>query len=294
MAVKDILVCIDPTDAGLTRLRLAATLAREHGAHLSAAYIQSRHDEALTRDAVGLTTTTPGSGAPERTLVWGMPFSDEGEAAHSPIVAEMLETRFRDILREHPVTADWHQLAAGDSAELIGMLRTIDLAIVGQVSPGYAVPSGFRPGDLVMATGRPLLVVPYAGSYETTGRRVLIAWDGTREAARAVHDAIPLITQAELAVVMTVRSDNASGDHDTRGIERVVRNLERHGIRARAEEAAQSDIPVADVLLSRASDIDADLIVAGAYHHSQLREALLGGVSRELLDHMTTPVLMSH
>ena len=73
-----------------------------------------------------------------------------------------------------------------------------------------------------------------------------------------------------------------------------MRHLERHGIGARTEETLRGDIPVSDVLLSRASDLDVDLIVAGAYHHSQLREALVGGVSRELLNHMTVPVLMSH
>ena len=77
-------------------------------------------------------------------------------------------------------------------------------------------------------------------------------------------------------------------------LDRVVRHLQRLGIAAKREETRGGDIRTADVLLSRASDLDADLIVAGAYHHSQFREALLGGVSRELLHHMTVPVLMSH
>jgi nucleotide-binding universal stress UspA family protein len=74
----------------------------------------------------------------------------------------------------------------------------------------------------------------------------------------------------------------------------MVHHLQRHGIPARAEETLQGDLRISDVLLSRAADLAVDLLVAGAYHHSQLREALVGGVSRELLDHMTVPVLMSH
>ena len=84
------------------------------------------------------------------------------------------------------------------------------------------------------------------------------------------------------------------GPLDPPGLDRIVRHLERHGITVRAEQILQRDLPVSDVLLSRAADLDADLTIAGAYHHSQFREALLGGVSRELLEHMTAPVLMSH
>jgi nucleotide-binding universal stress UspA family protein len=78
------------------------------------------------------------------------------------------------------------------------------------------------------------------------------------------------------------------------GLERIARHLQRHGVKAQPEESPRGGIPISDVLLSRAADLRADMIVAGAYHHLQLRETLLGGVSRDLLDHMTVPVLMSH
>jgi nucleotide-binding universal stress UspA family protein len=224
----------------------------------------------------------------------GHVFADgESMAAPRPAVAEMLEARYREIGREH-ATGDWHLLAHNESVELVALIRSHDLAIIGQNSPNYRLPSGFRPGDLVLACGRPLLVTPYAGSFATIGRRVLIAWDGTREATRGLHDALPLIAKAELAVVMTVRPDEESFSRDASGLGRIVRHLERHGILARPEEAPQADIPIADVLLSRAADLDIDLIVAGAFHHSQIREAVFGGVSRELLDHTTVPLLLSH
>jgi nucleotide-binding universal stress UspA family protein len=92
---------------------------------------------------------------------------------------------------------------------------------------------------------------------------------------------------------MSGRSKPTS-NRDRPWLARIVRHLERHGVKAQAEESPRVGIPVSDALLSRAADLGADMIVAGAYHHSQLRESLLGGVSRDLLDHMTAPVLMSH
>ena len=293
MPLKDILVCLDPTEAGKQRLHLAAALANEHAAHLSAAYVQLDGGSGEPgRDTVGL--PAPDATGSGRTLVWGLPFPERADdAAPYPRMADILEERFRDIVEGNAV-GDWHILEPGEGAELLALIRGVDLAVIGQVSPDYPAPSGFRPADLVMAAGRPLLVTPYAGVAPSVGRRVLIAWDGTREASRAVHDALPLIARADLAVVMTVRDEAADFESGDTGLDRIVRHLERHGIRTRAEESVRGDIPVSDVLLSRAADFDVDLIVTGAYHHSQLREALLGGVSRELLEHMTVPLLMSH
>ncbi len=137
-------------------------------------------------------------------------------------------------------------------------------------------------------------MVPYAGSFPSVGKRVLIAWDGTREATRAAHDALPLIAAAEAVTVVSVAGRESDLEQQHPSLDRIVRHLERHGLVVRKEEDVQAGLPVCDLLLSLASDIEADLIVAGAYHHSRLREAVLGGVSRELLDHMTVPVLMSH
>ena len=145
-----------------------------------------------------------------------------------------------------------------------------------------------------MIAGRPVLVVPYAGAFETVGKRALIAWDGTREANRALNDALPLLADAEAVSVVFVGSRERDLEQHRAALERAVRHLHQHGIEADLEETLRGDLAVSDILLSRAADLAADVIVAGGYHHSQLREALLGGVSRELLDHMTVPVLMSH
>jgi nucleotide-binding universal stress UspA family protein len=295
--LRDILVCLDATDAGENRLRLAAAIAREHRARLSAAYLLPE-GIAGAPPYDGLGVGAP-AGAAESGLVAGIP-APSVRPAFSPAVsrgaalADIIEQRYREAVLPQSGEGDWHQFGSGEAAELVALVKAVDLAICGQASPEYRVASGYRPEDIVIASGRPLLVIPYAGHFAGIGRRVLIAWDGTREATRALHDALPLLGKAEAATVITVGAREASLERDRPALDRIVRHLERHGIAARAEESLQGDIPVSDVLLSRAADLDVDLIVAGGYHHSQFREALLGGVSRELLEHMTVPVLMSH
>ncbi|MBV8888573.1 MAG: universal stress protein [Alphaproteobacteria bacterium] len=300
MSLKDILVCLDASDAGTERLRVAIQLAREHQAHLAAVYVLPQETDSGTLyppTVAGLGIAAP-AGATDLApgaLVAGVP--EPGVAPALPrgvALAEIIEQRFREGLHPHGLHGDWHPLAESDGAELLMMARTADLVVIGQVAPELRVPSGFRPEDIVELCGRPLLVVPYAGSFPSLGRRVLVAWDGTREASRALHDALPLMAGAEAVTVLTVRTQQGDLDRGDPSLDRAVRHLERHGLAARAEETVRGDIAISDVLLSRAADLGADLIVAGAYHHSRLREALFGGVSRELLQHMTLPLLTSH
>ena len=301
MALKDILVCLDPTEAGERRLRLAAAIAREHQAHLSAAYILSEAIPGVPpyQGAVGIPAPTGATAIAQGSIVAGVPLPGAPpitSPAPSPSaeLADIVEQRFRAEVQPHGIEGDWHLFGSGDSEELIALSRTMDLVVFGQAASDYRLPTGFGPEDIVMACGRPMLVIPFAGEFGSAGRRVLIAWDGTREASRALHDALPLIAQAEAVWVMTVRPRDANSDDRGPSLDRVVRHLQRHSIAATTEESIGGDVPTAELLLSRASDMGADLLVAGAYHHSQLREAIIGGVSRDLLDHMTVPILMSH
>jgi nucleotide-binding universal stress UspA family protein len=271
MPLSDILVCLDSSGAGENRLRLAARLAREQGAHLIAVYELSDGDGPLfePREAAGN----------------GLRGAQRAEAA---------EERFRDTLRLNGITGDWHLIEQGDTAELAEICKTVDLVILGQFSRDARNGTRFRPNEVAMACGRPLLVEPYVGDFVTVGEHVLIAWDDTREATRALNDALPLLSAAKAVTVMTVIAREKEFDRVHFPLQRVVGHLGRHGVPARAEEAMRGDMAVSDLLLSRAADLGADMIVAGAFHHSQLREALVGGVSRDLLRHMTVPVLMSH
>jgi nucleotide-binding universal stress UspA family protein len=292
VALKDLLVCIDPTTAGDIRLKLAFNLARANKAHLSGAY-PLPEAQAVRGGPTGF------GGVPGMTAIAEEPVSPGGavsEAFHEAEVADRVEHRFKDELRLAGIDGEWHVLPDGDSAELIELAKSMDLTIMGQRPPTSRSDGSarFRPDDIVIATGRPILVVPYAGTFETVGKRILIAWDGTREANRALNDALPLLTNAEAVTVMFVGANERDLDRHRPALERIVGHLQRHGINAIPAETLRSGLAISDILLSRAADLAADLIVTGGYHHSPLREALIGGVSRDLLDHMTVPVLMSH
>lgn len=256
MSLSDILVCIDSTAAGQGRLKLAARLAQRHAAFLTAAYVLEGGGDASAK-------------------------------------AERAEERFRDALRMQSIQGDWRLVDGPDTDEVIELAKTVDLVIIGQYTRD-ANGSGFRPDQVATTCGRPVLIVPYVGEFASVGDHVLIAWDGTREATRALNDALPLIEDAKAATVMTVLGKEREVPQARAALRQVVGHLEHHGVAARAEETLRGDMAISDLLLSRAADLSADMIVAGAYHHSQLREALIGGVSRDLLRHMTVPVLMSH
>jgi nucleotide-binding universal stress UspA family protein len=292
MAIKDLLVCIDPTTAGDTRLKLAFNLARTNKAHLTGTY-------PLPEAQVARGGAPGFGGAPGMTGIAEEPVSPGGavsEVFHEAEVADRAEHRFKDELRLAGIDGEWHTVPDSDSAELIELAKSVDLTIMGQRPPnsGSDGAARFRPEDFVIAAGRPVLVVPYAGIFETVGKRILVAWDGTREAIRALNDALPLLLDAETVIVMFVGTKERDIEQHSPAVERIVRHLRRHGINATEEKTLRSGLAVSDVLLSRAADLAADMIVAGGYHHSQLRETLIGGVSRDLLQHMTVPVLMSH
>jgi nucleotide-binding universal stress UspA family protein len=247
---------------------------------------------------VGLPPTVLGPVSPEGArAIGGQPISaiTPAQVLRDAERADAVEQRFREELPVRALDGEWHMLGHTDLAELIQLAKATDLVILGQY-PGDDSDdvTWLRPDDLMIDCGRPVLVVPYAGTFESVGRRVLVAWDGTREANRALHDALPLIGGAEVVTVVHVGAQQTDLDRDRPWLERTVRHLGRHGIKAQPNETPRGGIPISDVLLSRAADLGADMIVAGAYHHSHLRESLLGGVSRDLLAHMTVPVLMSH
>jgi nucleotide-binding universal stress UspA family protein len=269
MGLNDILVCLDGTDAGAQRLKLAAAIAAQHHAHLVAVYI-------LREEANGTA------------------FRLADEVTDGADRAGASEERFRECLRLNGLEGSWHLFDGADTAGLVALAKSVDLVVVGQYSRELGGKAAFRPDDIALACGRPLLIVPYAGEFTTIGGRVLVAWDDTREATRALHDALPLLGAAESVTVLTVLAQEKQFDGARAATDRVVRHLAHHGVPARAEESLRGDLAVSDVLLSRAADLGADLMVAGAYHHSQWREALIGGVSRELMQHMTLPLLVSH
>ncbi len=137
-------------------------------------------------------------------------------------------------------------------------------------------------------------MVPYIGARQEMGRNVLVAWNGSREATRAVNDALPILERADKVTVLAVNPGKNGNDHGDIPSADIALHLARHGVKAEASQTVSDELEVGSIILSRISDLGADLVVMGAYGHSRMRELMMGGVTRDLLRHMTVPVLMSH
>ncbi len=139
---------------------------------------------------------------------------------------------------------------------------------------------------------RPLLLLPKGKRTNTIGRNVLLAWNGSNEASRAITDAIPILRKAETVTLITINEQNG----DIPNLD-MTSFLERHGVKVdttKAVKVKKGDQNIGEALLEQASQLGCDLIVIGAYGHSRLREYLLGGVTNHLLKNSELPVLMAH
>ncbi|HEX5685293.1 MAG TPA: universal stress protein [Ideonella sp.] len=184
----------------------------------------------------------------------------------------------------------------GKATALIRHSHCCDLVIMSQPEPRTARYAEARAvlEEVVLASARPTLIVPYAGRFDPPRRKAMIAWDEGREAARAVADALPLLSRMEGAQLMTWRPSHR--DHDPTLAARAdafSKWLLWHGVQAEVRTEV-SDLPLADAMLSRAADLGVDLLVMGAYGHPRWAQRVLGGATRGILDAMTVPVLMSH
>lgn len=177
---------------------------------------------------------------------------------------------------------------------LLTRAESADLLVLGQSEPDSQHQSVLE--EVLMRSPRPTLLVPHAGRFDTIGRHVLVAWDGGRESARAMSDALPLLARADRVQVVHLLG---KGDDD--GREALLRPrldalhgwLMGHGVDAQVRVEA-TGIDAGNALLSMAADQGVDLLVTGAYGHSRWSERMLGGATRTLLQSMTVPVLMSH
>ena len=171
------------------------------------------------------------------------------------------------------------------------MLATIPLGAVGGFGLGGGV---FMIAMFLIEWFYPVLFEIFWRG-QTPGKRVLVAWDSSREAARAVNDSLPLLARADAVHVVSINPrGHKPGELDRLPGADICLQLARHGVKAEAQHLVATDIEVGDLLLSRAADMGADLLVMGAYGHSRWREIVLGGATRQILGEMTVPVIMSH
>jgi nucleotide-binding universal stress UspA family protein len=170
--------------------------------------------------------------------------------------------------------------------------RRFDLAIIGQPEPHKPALERLIIEAALFDSGRPVLMVPYIQRTGLKLDRVMVGWDGSRSAARAVADAIPLLVRAKAIEVVIVATEPAKSD-EMSGAD-IAHHLARHGAKVEVKSIVTAETDVANTILSHAADISADFLVMGGYGHSRLREFILGGVTRGILSSMTLPTLMSH
>jgi nucleotide-binding universal stress UspA family protein len=202
--------------------------------------------------------------------------------------------RFEEAVRLAAVSAESRMVEASVSGatKVLGTIaRTFDLSVVGQAEPKSMRDDLMIEGAL-FDSGRPVLVVPYIQRAGLKLDRVMVCWDGGRNAARAINDAMPFLSRAKAVDVVTITAGkDRSGE--IKGVD-IAQHLARHGLRVELRRINVDDVDVANVILSDAADRDADFIVMGGYGHSRLREFVLGGATRGILSSMTVPTLMSH
>lgn len=276
MGLKDLLVHVDNDPGCDLRIDVAVTLAAAHEAHLTGFH------------AMGWPWF------PSHVDVQLPPSIVEEQRRQIEARARQAEARFREPTRRGGLSSEWRAVEGDVVVAARLQARYADLTIVGQgldVEPTLSELAAL-PEELVLGVGRPLLVVPRYGVFTTIGERVLIAWNGSREATRAVHDALPILKRAHTVTILSIDPEGQPADR-VPGAD-IARHLARHSIRVEAATTYGPSTAVGDILLSRAFDLGADLIVMGAYGHSRMREMVLGGATRHLLRHMTVPVLMSH
>jgi nucleotide-binding universal stress UspA family protein len=279
--LKDILVYVDGSPRSYITLALAAKLARRFQAHLIGLHVMGMllpsYDPATYFDgAAGLSLAGRIS-----------------ESAQQ--VAQESERQFDKQLQRSFITGEWHPAEGMVADHVAREARYVDLTVVTQVDLANP-PLGTRrqvPQEVLLSSGRPVLVVPHSGSFEIFGSHILIGWNGSREAARAVNDAMPFLVRADTVTIAVVEPVSAY-EGDTVLIEDIGPHLLRHGVKAVSVRCARRESGTSGTLLDYASECGADLLVIGGYGHSRLRALVLGGVSRGVLARMTIPTLASH
>ncbi len=271
MTIKDILY-LQIEDAHIKdRLGYAMALAEAHGARLICAYIPRRSEIPSYINA-----ELPAE------------FVEQRRASQRQLVDQRRD-EVNSAASDRGVSAEFILVQGDPFVSTPAYARYADLVVGGQPDPDQPNNLDELALSMVFSSGRPVLFVPYAGRFTAPAEHVIVAWNATRESARAVHDAMPLLQRAKGVMIyeFNPRKDHMSGAE-------ICAHLVRHGVKAKASHGVADDLKVGEALLSAAADFNADLMVMGCYGHSRLREMVLGGATRQILRSMTCPVLFAH
>ena len=280
MTIKTIAVSLNDIENLDHLLPAAAAMANAHGAHLSGVYVIPSVEV--------------------YAAYAGMAMADIVDTQRKRYIemASKVREKFSHALDANGLQGEWHQLDAINmsvSREFCEAARVADLAIIAQVdNDTYCGVEAEFAGNVVLGVGRPVLIVPRGKSFDAVGKKVVMGWNATREAARAVFDAVPVLpTGADITLVWADPQKVRDEAGDMPGTE-MASALSRHGFSVSAEPMPTAGDNPGEALLTKAMDAGADLLVMGAYGHSRVREFVFGGASEAVLKNAKLPVLMSH
>jgi len=287
MALKDLLVHVDQTEQAPLRLSLAADLARRHGSYLTVLYTREWNRAELEgRDTAELGLVS--AKALER-------LEDRVEASINAS-ERRLQAVLSQLQLQSGLDAEWRTLRGFPSDIVPQHARYTDLCILGQQDAGPSASVDYTfPEHVLFESGRPVVFVPSGGTFATLGRHIAVGWNSSRAAARAVNDALSLMEHAERTTVLAINEADFIGRYGALPLEQMATHLKRHN--ASVDVLRLDQLPersIADTLQAEALRCGADVLVAGAFGHAKLREKILGGVTRDLLERMRLPLFMSH
>ena len=279
MDFKNLLLHLDHSSGCKNRLELTFALAKKYDALITGLFavpdyvVPSYVEAQISVDLITDVTERALARATEAMADYRKLADDAGVRMD----AHVIEGQVIPILREHS--------------------KYSDLLILGQDNPDDPDNASYGLADALLFEGAcACIMVPHSGKLATPGKRVLLTWNASRESARALREALPILATAEDVVVLSSEPDDADSEI-ARGhphADELARFLESHGIESISSGIADLDISTSDAILGQAAEMDADLIVMGAYGHARLREIILGGVTRDLLKQSTVPLFLAH
>ncbi|MBS0327665.1 MAG: universal stress protein [Proteobacteria bacterium] len=277
MNIKSIVVHVDDGVAVGDRVETAVRVAARFGSALTGVYLVATQEVTPTVAAL-----LPPDAVSQRIAA-------TGEAQ------ERSEAAFRDGATGRVTAVEWRAPAGIAVEAAVANARYADLAILGQPQRDTDA-FGFQQRvaeSVLLQSGTPVLYIPYTGAPQSLGARVLVAWDGKRESARAIRDALPFLREASQVMIASYPRNTETADTLALAQPHLDAYLGRHGVRPVFRRHLGDDLEVGQRLLSQAADFGSDLLVMGGFAHSRAREWVLGGVTRTMLESMTLPVLMA-
>lgn len=277
MIMKDLMVVVDDSQAAESTFSYAVTMAKEFDAHLAVLYPVPVLPPAVY---MGIEYSTEWLAAITQNL-------EQNESA--------AKEKYLEKANSAGIEIEWRSEEGEPSLVVTEQSRYVDMTIITQSMQDSEenVPRNLS-GHFLLDSGRPALIVPHIGAPPGVPKNILVAWDDSRASTRALNDAMPLLANADSVQLFTINAHGKSRETKEVSAIDISKHLARHNINVETRVLVADQIDPADLLLSHVADMGIDMVVMGAYGHSRFRELVLGGMTREILQSMTVPVLMSH